>query len=223
VLIFAAANFYQQLREIGGVGLLQDVTIRNAAKVLQLYRESDKDELDIANTFNIELRALSTVAAVAKYEKVLREKDIRLGNGLEIWNSLLRATPSGYFVDKSSTFVMEGLATQLTDGAISGERDIGDSLILEGMIDFGHAGVLIYPLVIFLLICLSYYFFLLVNNGLVIVMVVVTTVFATMTMFEGSIGFLFLSLRSCLFFLALLLAVKWLFSYVKTMEALKAT
>lgn len=66
-----AANFYQQLRTIGGVAVLQNVSLQSLQKVFQLYQSSDSDELKNASAFNLEIRALSTVAAVAHYENLL--------------------------------------------------------------------------------------------------------------------------------------------------------
>lgn len=207
-VIVASANLYHQLRIVGGVGLLQDLNVHNVSTVTQLYLESDSEELKVANEFNKEVRALSTTAAVSKYDKILRSQDVRYGYGFEIYNSLLRATPSGYFVDKAETPVMEGLASILTNNAVKYDWDIGDSLILESMIDFGYWGVLIYPLVLFIILGIAYLLAVLWKDPIVMLVFMVTVFFSIWSMAEGGIGVLFLTFRVNLLILFLILVMR---------------
>lgn len=199
LVVASAARFYQHLRTIGGVAVLQNVTISSLQKVIKLYRTSDNSELRHASEFNIEIRALSTVAAIAHYDKLIENGGIQYGNGLEIYNTMLKSTPSNYFVDKASIPVMEALASELTGGKIRSNRDLGGSLILESMIDFGRAGVFIYPLILATMIIGFYWCLLKMGNSYAMLWFVISLVYAILSMLEGSLGDMFLAMRATIF------------------------
>lgn len=204
VIVTTAAQFYQQLRTIGGVAVLQNVTITSLQKVLKLYWASDNSELRRASEYNIEIRALSTVAAVAHYDKLLEAGGVKQGDGLEIYNNLLKATPSNYFVNKASVPVMEALASELTGGKIRSNRDLGGSLILESMIDYGRMGVIVYPVFIAIMIITFYWLLLKIGNSFAMFWFAIALVYAILSMLEGSLGDMFLAMRSTLLVVAIL-------------------
>lgn len=204
MIVTTAAQFYQQLRTIGGVAVLQNVTITSLQKVLKMYWASDNSELRHASEFNIEIRALSTVAAVAHYDKLLETGGVKLGDGLEIYNNLLKATPSNYFVNKASVPVMEALASELTGGKIRSNRDLGGSLILESMIDYGRFGVLVYPVFIAIMIIIFYWVLLKIGNPFAMFWFVIALVYSILSMLEGSLGDMFLAMRSTLLVIGIL-------------------
>ncbi len=195
-LVLVAANFYQQLRTIGGVAVLQNVSLQSLQKVFQLYQSSDSDELKNASAFNLEIRALSTVAAVAHYEKLTSSRSILLGNGEEIYNNFLKSTPSNFFVDKSSILVMEGLASKLTNGKVRPHKDLGGTIILESMIDFGSFGVVLYPVFMTIIIIGFWWCLLRIGSSIVILWFVIALLYSILSMLEGSIGEMFLAMRA---------------------------
>ena len=207
-MVINAAKFYQQLRTVGGVAVLQNVTITSLRKVINLYQSSDNIELKKASEYNVEIRALSTVAAVAHYEKLLASGGVQLANGQELYNNFLKATPSNFFVDKSSVLIMEGLASKLSSGKIRANRDLGGTLILESMIDFGRLGVYIYPLVLTIIILAFFWMLVHVNNPFVMLWFVIALDYSMLAMVESSIGDLFLAMRVTLFVM-LIMGMFW--------------
>ena len=208
-MVINAAKFYQQLRTVGGVAVLQNVTITSLRKVINLYQSSDNIELKKASEYNVEIRALSTVAAVAHYEKLLASGGVQLANGQELYNNFLKATPSNFFVDKSSVLIMEGLASKLSSGKIRANRDLGGTLILESMIDFGRLGVYIYPLVLTIIILAFFWMLVRVNNPFVMLWFVIALDYSMLSMVESSIGDLFLAMRVTLFVM-LIMGMFWI-------------
>ncbi len=195
--VLVAANFYNQLRVVGGVEILQTLSFKSLIEVAKVYTESDVKELKLENSYNLEIRPLSTTAAIARYDKLLSSGSINLGYGLEFYNSILKAAPSDYIVkNKASIPLMEPLCYILTNGAISEKEDIGDSLIIEGMIDFGYVGIFIYPVILLFVTYSAFSFFLFFKNSIVMLFFVITIFFTMLTMAEGGIGVLFLALRS---------------------------
>jgi len=187
--------------------------LQSLQKVFQLYQSSDSDELKNASAFNLEIRALSTVAAVAHYEKLTSSGDIQLGKGLEIYNNFLKSTPSNYFVDKSSVLVMEVLASKLTEGKVRPHKDLGGTLILESMIDFGKFGVILYP--VFMMIIIVFFWWCLVKIGspIVVLWFVIALLYSILTMMEGSIGELFLAMRVTIV-VVVIFALIWIISEI---------
>lgn len=208
-IVIVAARFYQQLRTIGGVAVLQNVTISSLRKVINLYQSSDNIDLKKASEYNVEIRAISTVAAVAYYDKLLASGGIQLANGQEMYNNLLKTTPSNFFVDKSSILVMEGLASKLSGGKIRASRDLGGTLILESMIDFGRMGVYLYPFIITIIILAFFWVLVRVNNPFVMLWFVIVLVYSMLSMVESSIGDLFLAMRVTLFVM-LIMGMYWI-------------
>jgi len=213
VVVATAARFYQQLRTIGGVAVLQNVTITSLQKVIKLYRTSDNNELRYASEYNIEIRALSTVAAIAHYDKLIEGGGIQQGNGLEIYNSMLKVTPSNYFIDKASIPIMEALASELTGGKIRSNRDLGGSLILESMIDFGRMGLFIYPVFLAMVIIGFYWFLLKIGNPFAMLWFIIALVYSILSMLEGSLGDMFLAMRATIFVMGIL-ALSWFFGKI---------
>jgi hypothetical protein len=201
IVLVAGVNFYQQLRVVGGVGILQNLNMSTIGRTIEVLRASDKEMIQEATKFNVEVRTISTVAAVSQYTALIDEKRARLGNGQEIYNSLLRATPSDFFVDKSSLVVAEALASQLTDGAINKERDLGGTLIFEGLMDFGRFGVVLYPLLLAGILSIFFCLMMVIRIKIAIVVSVIVLVYTTLSLAEGGIAEFFLGIRASLLIL----------------------
>jgi hypothetical protein len=216
-IVVSSAQLFHQLRILGSVGILQDLNMKSLARVARLYNTSDAEELKFGNAYNVEIRALSTAAAVAKYDQVINSKDIQFGYGQEIYNSFLKATPSGYFVDKASIPLMESLASILTSGAIREDRDMGDSLIVEGMMDFGYFGAILYSVVLISMIGIFYWFLVAVKSSLSVLVFTLTLIFCILTMAEGGIIALVIVLRANMLILLLILLAKVLAYLIKKM------
>jgi len=152
-LLSSIIDFYQRIRIVGGVDILQTLSIENIKAVYELSSSLESSDFARLNAINLAFRTSTTLFAIATADNLFMSGQMSHAYGRDFLGSLAKAAPSDFFVNKKDVLVQEGLYNALSNDKYSGGTDYGDTVVLASYIDFGILGVVfLYPLFILLII-----------------------------------------------------------------------
>ena len=144
-LILKVADTYHKLRTIYGFENLQRMSVIEGLAGLQ---QADDAPYAAIRKMNVTARSTYSLLALGQFINLFRTTKHHSLSGEVLKNSLLRATPSNFFVDKQSILAKEALYETAYSLNLT---DISETLYLESFIDFGWYGFLIYAGFIYIL------------------------------------------------------------------------
>lgn len=150
VLYFATIGFFY-LR-IAGYGLLRPTLLQRVTAAIRLAKETSYADVKKEFAENVQRRTfiLGFLGQLEGYTDVMPP-----AHGEDVVNQFKLALPSILYPSKNVFFTEEGLANELFG---SEYLDEANSVLTAGAVDFGVAGILIYPLLFVLILRLFFEF-----------------------------------------------------------------
>jgi hypothetical protein len=127
--------------------------LENIKAVYELSSSLEASDFARLNAINLAFRTSTTLFAIATADNLFISGQMGHAYGRDFLGSLIKATPSDFFVNKKDVLVQESLYNSLSNDKYSGGTDYGDTVVLASYVDFGILGVVfLYPLLILLII-----------------------------------------------------------------------
>jgi hypothetical protein len=151
VALFAfSASIFQRLRTIGLNNIINEQEYFKLDYILENPELLDNALMSDDNQHYGVTRPFSTHTPISRFCYLIENQDIFLLEGEGIINTIKNATPSNFFFNKESIFVNEELYSHRY-GSQFDYDDAGDSIVLQGLIDYGYYGVIVYSILFFIL------------------------------------------------------------------------
>ena len=211
VAILAFISFstlFQKLRLIGLNNLSFFSTDLN--EIAFYLNNIDNDLFNDVNAQYTAIRPFSSHLPIAHFINIFDSHKISLLRGESVFNAFLNSLPGSFFVKKDLISVNEALYFSHFHSLFD-YVDIGDTVILQGLIDFGYLGVAVYLFAIyFLLLTLINFLFSFKINSLFSVVFWSQLFILSFNAYEESFSEYFISIRVMIsaYIISLLLKIK---------------
>lgn len=189
--IILAFNAFQSLRlyEFNTIINNQDYEL-----LFNIFTDIDTSVLEEANDIYTAKRFFATHLPVARFCYIYETFDIHLLNGEGVMNAFKVATPGNFFFNKENILVNEPLYTKRF-GSLMDFDDVGDTIILQGLIDFGYIGIGLYICAFLGLIYFAYKIIRFANNYFVLLLFFIQIIMLSMNLYEETFGDVFVFIR----------------------------
>jgi hypothetical protein len=211
VLFYISSTFFQGLRIIGLNNIINNQEYYKFEFIFQNPEILEDDVVNESNKTYKVSRPFSTHIPISRFLYLIENQDIFFLKGEGLINTFKNATPSNFFFDKERVFVNEVLYSYKY-GSVFDYDDTGDSIVLQGLIDYGLLGVIIYSILFFFLFYICFILLVKHSSVLVYVLFLCQTVNLLLNSYEETFGEVFSFIRILIvisFLSALILNIKY--------------
>ena len=186
--------------------LTSGFSISGLVEIYKITSDVDKELIEESFSRYTSIRAILSLQPIAIVSYIQRTGGEHL-YGKDLINSLKEALPGNYYVDKNANLTGEVLYQKEYLGKFNHD-DLGNSIPLQGYVDFGIVGVLIYAIFTGLLLCLLLWLISLVLSKPYYPIGYFALFLICLNQSESDVTVLFLFLRSILLLIFLFFSVK---------------
>ena len=212
-LFYVSATVFQGLRTIGLNNIINNQEYYKLEFIFQNPEILEDDVVIESNRTYKVSRPFSTHIPISKFFFLIENQNIFFLNGEGLINTFKNATPSNFFFDKERVLVNE-LLYSYKYGSLFDYDDTGDSIVLQGLIDYGLGGVIVYSLLFFFLFYACFIVLVKHSPVLIYILFLCQTVNLLLNSYEETFGEVFSFVRILIvisFISALVLNIKYSF------------
>ncbi|WP_028521863.1 hypothetical protein [Runella limosa] len=206
VTLFSFVNIFQKLRFIGLNNL--SFLSTNIDDILYYTNTIDDDFFKDISAQYAAIRPFSSHLPIARFLSNLESHNLTLLNGKGIINTFYNSLPGSFFIKKDLIKVNEALYSQHFNSLFD-YTDIGDTIILQGLTDFGYWGIFVYLLFIYLFFYISLEYIIHLFDSFTGIVFWTQTFILSLNAFEESFSEYFIYIRSIFFaiFISIILKI----------------
>jgi hypothetical protein len=194
VLFALSASIFQRLRIIGLNNIINEQEYYKLDYILKNPELLENEFISDDNQHYSVTRPFSTHIPISRFCYLIENQDIFLLEGEGLINTIKNATPSNFFFNKESIFVNEVLYSHRYGSQLDYD-DAGDSIVLQGLIDFRYSGVIFYSILFFISFYICFLILVTHTSSIVSVLYLTQMVNLLLNSYEETYGELFSFVR----------------------------